>query len=232
MIDILLLTYNNLSSTRQCINHLYRFTNNFQLFILDNRSEEDTIKYLEKIEKQYGNIFIDFQEENYGIIKGRNKCFDFNRKNSESEKIIFLDNDQYVQENWLDSYLEMKDYDLIGIEAWCMRHSDFYPMRKTKIGEKFSYVGAGGLMLKAKLFEELGKFDERYKMVYFEDPDLCFKAYQQGYKVGWNYHRVIEHHHKGKLLSDKNRKYFMSNWKIFKDKWRGKKMPVFKNEGL
>jgi len=228
-IDVLLLTYNNLSSTQQCVNNLYKFTSNFKLFILDNGSQEDTIKYLKKINKQNNNIYINFQEKNHGIIKGRNKCFDFSRENSDSERIIFLDNDQYVQENWLDSYLEkMKDFDILGIEAWTMREHDFYPMRKTRQSEKnFSYVGAGGMTLNAKLFEELGKFDEDYEFIYFEDPDLCFKAYQQGYKVGWNCSLVIEHHHIGSLLSGKNKKYFIRNWKIFQNKWKDYEISVF-----
>jgi len=231
-IDILLLTYNNLDSTIRCVSNLYKFTSNFGLFVLDNGSTDETVDYLKELLNKNNNIYINFQKKNHGIIKGRNKCFDFSRENSDSENIIFIDNDQFVQEGWMDSYLEMmKDFDIVGIEAWNMRKHDFYPMRKTmRIETSFSYVGAGGLMVSAKLFEKLGKFDEGYEFIYFEDPDFCFKANRDGYKVGWNCNPVIEHHHKGVLLSGKNKIYFMKNWKKFREKWGGKEVPVFKME--
>ena len=229
-IDILLLTYNNLPSTKQCIEHLYKHTSDFNLIILDNNSTDGTIDYLKLLSEKHDNVYVNFQKENLGIIKGRNKCFDFNRENSNSEKIIFLDNDQMVQSKWLDSYLEMmKDFEIIGCEPWLMRSHDFYPYKRiTDKNENFSYCGAGGMMLNAKLFEELGRFDIDYHMVYFEDPHLCFSAYYQGYKIGYC-NSLIEHHHKGALLSSKNRKYFMGNWKTFQKKWEGKKIPIFNN---
>ncbi len=231
IVDILLLTYNNLSNTKKCIDNIYKHTNlnDFKLFILDNNSTDKTIEYLKEIEKQYNNVYVDFQKENYGIIRGRNKCFDFSRDRSNGQYIIFLDNDQEVQLGWLDSYVEMmKDYDIVGVEAWRMK-KDFYPYKKVRDKEdNFSYVGGGGLMLEAWLFEELGKFDEDYDFIYFEDPSFCFLAYYQEYKIGWNYNSVINHHHKGALLSSKNRKYFMDNWEKFQQKWKNYEIPVFK----
>ena len=88
-IDILLLTYNNLSNTKKCIDNIYKYTNDFNLFILDNNSIDGTVEYLKDIKEQHKNIYIDFQERNYGIIRGRNKCFSFSRENSNSDLIIF-----------------------------------------------------------------------------------------------------------------------------------------------
>lgn len=232
--DILILTYNDLSNIKECIDNIYTHTdsNDFNLFILDNGSTLDTIEYLKEIESEYSDIHISFQSKNYGIIKGRNKCFDFSKKKG-GEYIIFLDSDQYVEEGWLESYLKMmKDYDVVGIEAWKM-NNDFYPIRKNNNPNgNYSYVGAGGMMMKRNFFEKLGKFDERYEMMYFEDPDFCFLANKKGYKIGWNSNRVIIHNHHGNLLRHFSRKYFMANWKKFRKKWKGTKAPVFKNEEL
>ncbi len=232
LIDILLLTYNNLSATKICIDNIYKHTliNDFKLFILDNNSQDGTIEYLQEIKNQYNNIYISFQQKNYGIIEGRNRCFDFSRENSDSKYIFIIDNDQYVQEGWLDSYLElMKSYDIVGIEAWLMRERDFYPYRKIKSkDEEFSYVGCGGLMIKNGIFEELGKFDERFSPMFFEDPDLIFRANEAGYKIGWNYNDVIKHRHCGPLLNKKTRQYFNRSWRLFQEKWKGHEIPVFK----
>ena len=230
-INILLLTYNNLSNTKECINSIYKHTNfdDFKLFILDNCSKSETVEYLKDTNKQHDNIYINFQDINHGIIKGRNKCFDFS-KDSDAQYIIFLDNDQHVQENWLDSYLKIFEdgYDIVGIEAWKMDHR-FYPYEKVSDkNDSFSYCGCGGMMMEREFFRTSGRFDERF-FIYFEDPDFCFRAYYMGYKIGWNSDPVIIHNHKGPLLSNENRKYFMESWKKFQEEWKGSKVPVFTN---
>jgi len=227
-IDIILLTFNNINNTKKCIDHLYKFTKNFGLVILDNNSTDGTQEYLKELCDQHDNITFFFSKYNLGIIKGRNRAYKLSK---DAEYIIFLDSDQYVEEDWLESYLEMmKNYDVVGVEAWLMRERDFYPVKKIRSREEeFSYVGCGSLMIKRRVFEELGKFDERFFM-YFEDPDFCWKAHEAGYKIGWNYNGVIIHNHPGPLLNSKTRKYFMNSWKKFKEKWNGKKLPVLKME--
>ena len=234
LINILVLTYNCLNSIKKHIEHLYKNTthSDFKLFILDNGSIDGTVEHLKEVNNLHDNLYINFQESNLGIIKGRNKCYEFSKSvDSSCPYIIFLDADQIVQEGWLENYLELikEGHDLIGAEAWVMRQKDFYPYKKIKSkNEEFNYCGAGGMMMKNDLFEKLGKFDEDYNFMYFEDPSLCFLANVKGYKIGWNYNSVIIHDHKGSLLNNETRKYFMSNWKKFQEKWRGHKMPVFK----
>lgn len=225
-IDVILLTCNNLQNTKQCINHLYQFTDNFGLIILDNGSTDGTVEYLKELSKQKDNITLFFSEKNLGIIKGRNAAY---KLSEETDFIFFIDNDQYVQEGWLDSYLEiMENFDLVGIEAWVMR-TDFFPIKKISSPiDNFSYVGAGGMMVKKKVIDSIGLFDERFEKFYYEDPDFCWRAYDAGFKIGWNYKPVIIHKHQGPLLNKERKKIFMSNWKKFREKWRGKEVPVFK----
>jgi O-antigen biosynthesis protein len=45
------------------------------------------------------------------------------------------------------------------------------------------YVSGAALMIKAKLFRELGKFDEHFLPMYYEDTDLCFRVRQHGHRV-------------------------------------------------
>ena len=52
-IDIILLTYNDIDNTRECIENIYKYTDDFNLFILDNGSEEETIKYLKELNYLY-----------------------------------------------------------------------------------------------------------------------------------------------------------------------------------
>ena len=228
-LNIIILTYNCLNKIKQCLNSIYKHTNhNFDLFIVENNSQDGTRKYLQQLIKTKNNLYLSLQKENLGIIKGRNAGFNFYKSinNNKDDYIIFLDADQYVKEKWLDNYLEMmKEFDIIGVEAWLMRESDFYPYKRViKKEERFSYLGAGGMVMKSSLFEKLGGFDKDYEMAYFEDPSLCFLALKKGYKIGWNTEPVIIHDHSGPLMNNKNKKHFMKNWKTFQKKWKIKKI--------
>jgi GT2 family glycosyltransferase len=231
MINIIILTYNNLSYTKKCIDNLYKFTKDFNLIIVDNKSNNDTIFFLEELRNKYENVVIEFNDENKGVIKGRNQGINIaNQIFRNSEFLFIIDNDQYVLPKWLDSYMELfeKGYDIIGCEAWMVR-DDFYPIKKIiNPEESFHYVGAGGLMLTINAINDLKGFDEDYTMMYFEDPSFCWEAHKSGYKIGWNYNKVITHDHKGPLLIPKNKQYFINNWKKIQEKWKGKIIPTFK----
>ena len=231
IIEIILLTYNNLFNTKKCIEHLYQNTSDFGITIFDNNSDDETDSYLFDLIKKYNNITLYMNEENVGIIKGRNDAYRISSySENESKYVFFLDNDQYVQEGWLESYLELikKGYDLIGIEAWKMK-KDYYPYKKiTDINDGFNYVGCGGMMIKQEVVKKIGLFDEIFSPKYFEDPNFCFMANKAGYKIGWNDKPVIIHNHEGPLLNKETKRHFMISWDKFKQKWEGTELPVFK----
>jgi len=230
MIAILVLTYNNIESTRECIGKLYRHTkSDFKLFILDNNSTDGTVEYLSSL--RYDNLKIHLSTENMGIINGRNYIYNFSKEDS-YDYLCFLDNDQFVEEGWDLVYVNlMKRYDVIGIEAWQMK-SNFQPFRRIKDkSEYFDYVGCGGMMIRRDVVEEIGLFDTKFNPKYFEDPQFCFRAIKNGYKVGWCDGKVIEHQKHDLTLSPKERVFFMRNLRIMQKEWRGFPLPKIKNEG-
>lgn len=233
IIDVLLLTHNNLSYTKKCIEKLYKHTSNFGLIILDNHSTDGTVEYLTGLSNQNENITLYLSNKNSGIIKGRNFCYELSQEPySQAKYICFIDNDQYVIENWLESYLEFfeKGFDIVGKEAWRMRQSDLYPVGKVNNPDDFfHYVGCGGMMIRKEVIDKIGLFDKIFSPCYFEDPDYCWTASENGYKIGWNYNPVIVHDHKGPLLNHITRQYFLNSWKKINEKWGNKKIPVFKN---
>ncbi len=234
LLNIILLTYNKLDYTKKCIENIYKYTEDFNLIIVDQGSDGDTKNFLEKLDKEHNNLIIQYNKENIGIIKGRNLGYFLSQKKyPNAQHIFFLDSDQMVLENWQKSYFEFfeKGYDVVGSVAWKMRNKDFYPYKIVKNkNEEFSYVGIGGLLIRSSVFEELGRFSENYNFMYFEDPHLCFEAYNKGYKVGWNYNEVIFHEKHNLSLKGERKKYFMENWKKFREKWEGYKIPKFKME--
>ncbi len=230
LLTIILLTFNKLDHTKKCIENIYKYTENFNLVIVDNGSEENMIFFLQDLEKKNKEIIVHYNKENVGIIKGRNQGYEIGKK-FKAELIFFLDSDQYVLKNWFESYLEFinKGYSVIGSISWRMREADFYPYKIVKNkNEEFSYISCGSMMIKNSVIEDIGLFDERYEKFYFEDPDFIFRAHRAGYKIGWNYNKVIEHEKHNLSLFGERKKYFMENWKKFQNKWKGYEIPKFK----
>jgi GT2 family glycosyltransferase len=234
MIAILILTYNNIEATKKCIEKLYSNTqSDFTLFVLDNHSTDGTQEYLHSLTCE--NFLYSLSEENKGIINGRNHLWQLSKdyadyKHTNYDYFIFLDNDQFVQEGWDSAYLDlMKDYDVVGIEAWQMK-SGFRPFRSIENeSEHFSYVGCGGMMIKRKVIEDIGLFDDQFNPKYFEDPDFCFRAIQKGYKIGWCSDKLIEHQKHDLTLSTMERVFFMRNLRIIQNKWIEFPLPKIKN---
>jgi O-antigen biosynthesis protein len=236
-LSIILLTYNFLENTKKCVFNLYAHTSVcFELVIVDNNSTDGTVDFINTLKEKKDGIVFHQNKENVGIIRGRNQgyflCDDSNNF------ICFLDDDQVVQKNWLDSYEELfkKGYHLVSSEAWKMRQGDFFPTSKvTEKTASFNYVGAGSSIIKKKVIKDIGLkdigiYDERFIMAYWEDPDLIFRAHDAGYKIGWNYHKAVIHEHQGPLLPTERKKHFYDNWEKFQKKWNGREIPTFKME--
>ncbi|MDE0896048.1 MAG: glycosyltransferase family 2 protein [Planctomycetota bacterium] len=85
----------------------------------------------------------------------------------------------------------------------------------------------GGTFLFRRVeFEKLGGFDELFAPFYFEDNDLCWRAWRQGLCSLYVPGSVVEHHHKGTigaLLSPERRRAavergeLLFNWKHLDD---------------
>ena len=53
-LSIITLTYNHLKYTKKFIESLYKYTNDFELIIVDNGSTDGTVEYLKKLETELG----------------------------------------------------------------------------------------------------------------------------------------------------------------------------------
>jgi GT2 family glycosyltransferase len=138
---------------------------------------------------------------------------------------MFLDNDQFVHQGWLEQYKDFmteKRFDVIGADAWLMNNS-FMPIKNCKnLGEPYSYVGCGGMMLKRNVVDTVGVFDEQFNPAYFEDPDYNFRARKNNFRIGWNYLAKITHLPHQTLGKNKNKaNIFAESYKKFRNKWLG-----------
>ena len=235
-IALVVLTYNSLDTTKEFLKLLFENTDKekYNLFLVDNCSSDDTQSYILDIQSKNENVFVVLSEKNLGVSGGRNLGYHIAKREAPIfDYLLFLDNDQYVSSGWLENHMSIMShgYDVIGVEAWQM--TDYFrPIKRIeRIGETFSYVGGGGMMIKREVVEKIGLFDNRYNPLYFEDPDYCFTAYYAGYKIGWNAKSKIEHHpHVTTRSMDKNivNNAFLNSISKFREKWKGKKPPLLR----
>ena len=191
------------------------------MVIVDNGSTDGTVEYLSTLGEDVHVIFLD---SNSGVIDGRNIGYE-RSKHLDYDYLLFLDNDQFVDEGWLEHHIEfMKDggYDVLGVEAWKMS-DNFRPINMVVAPTgKFTYVGAGGMIIKRNVVEKIGLFDQGFSPMYFEDPDFCFRCNKNGYFFGWNPYAKITHkpHQTMLVISQEDRhKYFRKSLNYFREKW-------------
>ena len=83
------------------------------------------------------------------------------------------------------------------------------------------YISGAAIMLRRKLWEEIGGFDERFVPAYYEDVDLAFQVRERGYKVVYQPRAEVVHFEgitemldeRRKMEIEKNREMFLEKWK-------------------
>ena len=209
-----------------------------KLVWIDNGSTDLTPVNLEEY-KNKGIIYnLILQEDNLGVIGGRNVGFDWFLNEDDSfdcDALMFIDNDQYVKSGWLEHHMSVleRGYDLVGVEAWQMSNNFLPISRITTLQRSFAYVGCGGMMMTRETAEFLGKFDERFGVCFFEDPDVCFRAHKNNFKIGWNAKAKILHESHTTLGgSVQRRNEFIASLNEFRKKWKGHKKPNLRQRNL
>lgn len=235
LVDMIVLSHNGNSVSRDFLKFFAKNTPKKKVHLLwvDNNSTDDTIDILSRFSQEYRYMSVMVNSENLGVIGGRNVGYFFAQKRDKRGKyVMFLDNDQFVQPNWINQHVDFLEsgYDVIGVEAWQM-NNHFLPIKKINhIKEFFTYVGCGGMLMEYNVPENIGIFDMRFNPSYFEDPDFIFKCHNADYRIGWNYKAKmvhLPHQTLGKLDQKEKAERFGKSLRLFREKWKGYKPPRF-----
>jgi len=111
--SIIILTYNNLEYTRQCVDSVLAHTDeaSYEMILVDNASTDGTRKYLRELAETYPNMRIQLNDRNEGFARGNNLGADL----AQGEVIIFLNNDTIVTHGWLHRLLKRLDDPQVGM---------------------------------------------------------------------------------------------------------------------
>lgn len=198
LVSIILLAYNKLEYTKQCVDSLYRYSSHidFELITVNNGSSDGTKEYFDSLPNAKKINFL----QNAGADRPVNEALKF----ADGEFTLFLSNDLILTHGWLDNLLACIQSDekigmvvpVCNFASNCqmigLNYSTLDEMHKAareynrsdprKWEERIRLVVYTFLMC-TKLLERLGGIDEEYSPGGFEDDDLSFRVRREGYKL-------------------------------------------------
>ena len=201
LVSILIPFRDGANLLKKCVDSILQKSTylNFEIIAINNQSKkEDTFFLINELIQNQRIKFHDFPEDfNYSKINNFGASF------AKGDYLIFLNNDtEIITPNWIESMLEFCQNDEVGavgprlyypdgtiqhdgimigmhdltdhIDKGLVPTSAFISEAK----EVLAVTGAC-FMVKKKLFEQLGGFDENFK-IYLNDVDFCLRLFEKG----------------------------------------------------
>lgn len=240
-VSIVLVTYNNLNLTIQCVNRILRNTTwpNYQLIVVDNGSEDGTGDYLERLRQEVPTAKVILNPDNRGFAAANNQGL----READGDILLLLNNDTVVPDGWLDPLVRhLRDPSIglvgpvtnaVGNEAKIeVSYTDIQQMQdfsdcytKAHKGQSFdiSMLAMFCVAFRRGILEEVGYLDEAFGIGMFEDDDYSRRVQAAGYRTVCAEDAFIHHYGQAsfrKLIAsgeyqalwDKNQAYFESKW--------------------
>lgn len=196
--SIIIVTYNQLQYTKECIDSLRKYTErgSYEIIIVDNASTDGTIEWL----KEQSDIQLIQNLSNIGFTRGCNQGIE----KAKGENILLLNNDVVVTYNWLTNLLTcLYSQDNIGAVGPITNNASYYTaiptqyknidemnffsksynkMDKSKWEQRLKLIGFC-MLIKAEVLKKVGPLDERFSPGNYEDDDISLRIVQNGYKL-------------------------------------------------
>lgn len=236
--SIIIVTYNNLNYTKDCIESILKYTdsNTYEIIVIDNNSSDDTKNWL----KKQKNIKYILNDKNLGFPKACNQGIEIANKEND---ILFLNNDTIVTTNWLNNlktclYSDYKigavgsvsnhNENLQGVD---FTYKDFNEMQEqAKINnvsnsskwEQKNFLIGFCLLIKRGVINKIKYMDINYTPGYVDDNDLSIQIINNGYKLMLCHDSFIHHYLGSEFRKDLNKFYKIlnRNRNYFKKKWK------------
>lgn len=235
--SIIILSYNNLKYTKDCIESIRKYTekDSYEIIVVDNASSDDTVKWL----CSQKDLKVIYNTENVGFPRGCNQGIELAHKDND---ILLLNNDTIVTTNWLYNLktclyssldigavgpvcnnnennqgenIEFKDFD--HMQEICKS----FNVSNSNLWEEKVFLIGFCLLIKREAFNKIKKLDENYTPGYIEDNDLSLELIKNGYKLMLCHDTYIYHYLGSAFRKDLNKFYpiLFKNRKYFKKKW-------------
>ncbi len=250
LISILIPNKDHCVDLRRCIHSILEDSTYEQVEILvieNNSTEPDIFAYYKELEKEERVKVINFLGEfNYAAINN------VGAKSAKGEYLILLNNDTKVMSvNWIEEllmYAQRPDVGAVGAKLWyennTIQHAGVviglgahktaghthYGVGRENVGymgklyyaQDVTAVTGACLMVRKKLYEELGGLDETFKVA-LNDVDFCLRLRKAGYLNVMNPYCELYHYESISRglddLGDKAKRY-EEEASRFREKWK------------
>lgn len=247
--SIIVVSWNAVDHLARCVQKIFQDTENFELILVDNGSEDGSASYIQELVSRYPNVKAVFNSDNKNFGPANNQGLEL----AEGEIIICLNSDTLITRQWAERLEScLKHQPNIAIVGPVCNNSAGRQMvgdvvKQNSTGKPLDldgaailwgnnnnrYVEAGTLygwclMISRDFLEgEDYLFDERFTNAY-EDNDLCIRAQRKGWKMFIDFGTFIWH--EGQASFRKRIDFFQHyiqngkiNQQLFQDKWKSEK---------
>ncbi|GAW31246.1 glycosyltransferase family 2 protein [Carboxydocella sp. JDF658] len=210
-VTIVIPNWNGGKFLRQCLSSLVNQTfTDFETILVDNGSTDDSVLITKK---EFPWVQIICLDKNYGFAYAVNRGIE----NARGEYIALLNNDTFVDQDWLKELVNALDIDpevsfcsckmlQFGNKAVIDSVCDVYTLsgQAVKLGYGLRDCGqydslkevfgacAGAAIYRKEFFDKVGLFDESF-FCYYEDVDLNLRAAAKGLKCVFVPKAVVYH---------------------------------------
>lgn len=239
LVSIIVVTYNNLSYNRLCLESLLNDTDypNYEVIVVDNNSTDGTAEYLKSL--SYSNLQVVLNNENLGFSAANNQGLALSR----GQYLCLLNNDTVVSGSWLSTLVRHLQANprlglvgpvtnAIGNEAkipvgyrnlmdmptwaanYCRRNSGYL--------DNISMLAFFCVAMPRSVYESVGLLDCRFGIGMFEDDDYNRRVREAGYQIKLARDSYVHHWQRAsfKLLGEEaylgtfseNKKKYQSKW--------------------
>jgi O-antigen biosynthesis protein len=198
LVSIIVLAYNHLDYTKQCIESLFRYTShiNFELILINNGSSDGTEEYFCSLTNA---IKISFPK-NIGVDKAINYGF----RMAQGKYTLNLSNDIVVTTHWLDNLIECAESDekigmvvpVCGVSSNNQQvdlnyHSldemqqlaKDYNISNPDLWEERLKLVTYTCLFRTKVQKAMGGFDEEFNPGAYDDDAISFRIRRAGYRL-------------------------------------------------
>ena len=203
---IVIPTWNLCDPLLECLHSLTALDySHYQVVVVDNASTDGTG---EAVENVFPDVHIITNDANRGYAGGLNVGIRYALENS-ADYVLALNNDTIVEPTFLNRLVQVAESDgRVGIVSPKVLDESDRRRIQFSLGERvygwspvplsighrkpdgpqysgrmeFDYVSGCAILIKRRVFEEIGLFDTSFFM-YYEDADFCRRARDRGYRI-------------------------------------------------
>ena len=238
LVSIIIPTRDRWPLLQRCLRSIEKKTeySRYEIIVMDNDSSEpETLKYLQRLTDRY-TVSKWPGEFNFSAINNVGAA------QANGDYLLFLNNDTEVRRaEWLTSMVEQAQRPEVGavgaklmyldgsiqhagmvlgvneLTGHAFRHHPDHSASYSGLVDvvrNCSAVTAACMMVPRRVFEEVGGFDERFRVA-LNDVDLCLKIRRQGYLIVYTPLALLVHHEgatRGRLHPWKETQLFQELW--------------------